>query len=108
MESNLREPNHLKSTQMAAILSKTFEICTCLNFEWSGFQMVGTKAIVKDTAQLVENLNLGLDQGYDPLFGRSIFEIFLTGTCLFLSTLLASLKLRKMPSELLKVEPELI
>ena len=43
MGSEFRKPNHLKSGQMAAILSKTFDIWT----KTSEFRMVGTIAIAK-------------------------------------------------------------
>ena len=45
MGSEIQTPNHLKSGQMAAILSKTLEIRKkCPDFKLSSFQMVNAKA----------------------------------------------------------------
>ena len=46
MGSEIWKPGHLSSGQIAAILSKPFEIQTGLYFEWFGFQIVGTIAIL--------------------------------------------------------------
>ena len=47
MASEIRNPNHLKSEQMAAILLKTHlkSRQKYPDFEWSGFQLVGTISI---------------------------------------------------------------
>ena len=56
MGSEIRKHNNLKSGKMAAIFQKPFEIRTKrLDFEWSGFQMVGAIAIAIAKAQPFEN-----------------------------------------------------
>ena len=49
-----QEPNHLKSVKVAAILSNILKYRhKRLDFEWSGFQMVGTIAIYVTTLPIL-------------------------------------------------------
>ena len=61
MGSEIRNPNHLKSGQMAAILSKTKRNP---DLEMSGFRMVGTIAIAIAKARSFGNYKVNFDHHF--------------------------------------------